>query len=329
MEEITSGVYQLKVPIPDNPLEYLLAYLIKGDGEYALVDTGWNTPEALEALQGQLAELRVDFPQIRYIFITHVHADHFGLAGKVKELSGAQIVMHEREKPFIASRYRRPKKLLNAMADWLIIHGVPQQDMPPLQRASMPVIGYVTPAAADIAVKGGEHFALGPWDLEVIWTPGHSAGHICLYDRNRRVLFSGDHILPSITPNISLHPQSKGNPLGYYLNSLKKMEELEADWVLPAHEGIIRDLRKRLRELEEHHEERLGSMLSAMNDGPRSAYYISSQVPWDIGPWEEISLWGRRAALTETLAHLEYLVREGRAEKLEENGVVLFRRAQG
>ncbi len=323
--EIMEGLCQLKVPIPNNPLGNLLAYLLKGKDSYTLVDTGWHTPEALEALERQLAELGVSLEQITHVLITHVHPDHYGLAGKIKERSGAQIIMHAAEQPLIETRYRQPAGLLDTLGDWLTQHGVPPEDMPQLQRASMPVLSYVTVVEPDVMVQDGDVLRLEPWDLEMIWTPGHSPGHLCIYERSKKLLFSGDHVLPVITPNISLNPQSGGNPLGDFMNSLKKLEGREATWVLPAHEYHFQDLGKRLKELYQHHEDRMGEMLASIAHAPQTGYYIASQARWAVGSWEQMAPLLRRSALMETLSHVELLVRQGRAAKVAANGTIRFR----
>jgi glyoxylase-like metal-dependent hydrolase (beta-lactamase superfamily II) len=160
----------------------------------------------------------------------------------------------------------------------------------------------------------------------VLWTPGHSPGHICFYERTQRVILTGDHVLPSITPNVGLHPQQLGNPLGDYLASLKRLEPLEVDDVLPAHQHSFKDLRTRLRELAEHHYERLDEMLAIVGDGHASGYDVASAVVWTIGTFDSFSPWMRRAAISETLAHLEYAVQEGRLRQVREGNIVKYER---
>lgn len=324
--EIVPGLHQLKVPIPNNPLENLLAYLLKGTDSNTLIDTGWFTPGALDALERQLGELGVKVEQISHVVLTHIHPDHYGLAGKIKERSGAQIIMHAAEQPLIETRYRSPGGLLDSMADWLARYGVPEEDMLKLQRASMPVLSFVTVVEPDLTVQDGQVLRLEPWELEVIWTPGHSPGHICLYERTKKLLFSGDHVLPVITPNVSLNPQSGGNPLGDFIDSLRKLEHLEVAWVLPAHEYHFPDLGRRLKELYHHHDKRLGEILATIALSPQTGYHIASQVRWDVGPWEGMPPLMRRAALMETLSHVELLIRQGQVARTLVNGTFLFQR---
>jgi glyoxylase-like metal-dependent hydrolase (beta-lactamase superfamily II) len=327
--EVLPGLYQLKVPIPDNPLGWVLPYLIPGDDGYTLVDSGWNTPEAFQALEDQLTELNVRFDQIKRLLVTHVHPDHYGLAGRVKEVSGAKVIIHQRERDFIRSRYRQPEQLLERMASWLVEHGVPKADVADLQSSSMPVRGFVVAVEPDEVLWGGETLDFGFYKFEVFWTPGHSPGHMCFLERTQRIILTGDHVLPGITPNVSLHPQQMGNPLGDYIASLQRLEPLEVDDVLPAHEHSFKDLQARLHEIVDHHEERLDEMLAIVGDGQATAYEVASTFTWTIGTYQSFSPWMRRAALSETLAHLEYAVYEGRLRVLKDSdGIVRYERVK-
>ena len=323
-KEILEGLYQLKVPIPNNPLGWVLPYLIPGDDGYTLVDCGWNTPEAFAALESELRELSVPFDKIKRLLITHVHPDHYGLAGRIKEVCGAEIITHQRERDFIRSRYREPEQLLERMSTWLAEHGVPKGEVEELRSSSMPVRGLVVPVDPDTVLWGGETLDFGNFKFEVFWTPGHSPGHICFYERAKRIILTGDHVLPTITPNVSLHPQQMGNPLGDYIASLQRLDTLEVDDVLPAHEHEFKGLSNRLTEIQEHHEERLGEMIAIVGEDGATAYDVASTLVWTIGTFDTFSPWIRRAAISETLAHLEYAVYEGRLSQKKRDGVVRY-----
>ncbi|MCI0778297.1 MAG: MBL fold metallo-hydrolase [Chloroflexi bacterium] len=326
-KEVLSGLYQLKVPIPNNPIGYVLPYLIPGDDGYTLVDSGWNTPEAFAALEAELKEVSVSFDQIKRLLITHVHPDHYGLAGKIKEVCGAEVIVHQRERDFIRSRYRQPGQLLERMANWLIENGVPEDEMPDMQQSSMPARAFVVPVDPDTVLWGGETLDFGVYRFEVFWTPGHSPGHICFYERAQRVLLTGDHVLPTVTPNVSLHPQQQGNPLGDYLASLERLMPLEVEEVLPAHEYSFPDLQGRLREIADHHDTRLDEMLAIVGDDGATAYDVASAIIWTTGTFDSFSHWTRRAAISETLAHLEYMVYQGRLHQTKEDGIIRYERA--
>jgi len=327
-KEVLSGLYQLKVPIPNNPIGYVLPYLIPGQDGYTLVDSGWNTPESFAALEEELEECGVTFDEIKRLLVTHVHPDHYGLAGRIKEVCGAEVIIHQRERDFIRSRYLQPEQLLERMANWLLENGVPENEMPDMQQSAMPARAFVVPVEPDRVLWGGETLDFGLYRFEVFWTPGHSPGHMCFYERAQRVILTGDHVLPTVTPNVSLHPQQLGNPLGDYLASLERLIPLDVEEVLPAHEHSFTDLQGRLEEIVDHHENRLEEMLAIVGADGATAYDVASGIVWTTGRFETFSHWTRRAAISETLAHLEYMVYQGKLHQTKVGGVVRYERAQ-
>ena len=324
-KEILPGINQLQVPIPNNPLGYVLPYLIEGDGGYLLVDSGWNAPEAYGALMAQLHALGVPLKELRRVVFTHVHPDHYGLAGRLKGDCDAELMLGAPERGFIDTRYRRPDGLLDRMSQWLLSHGAPEHEANNLRSASMPVRGFVVPADPDTLLHGGEVLKAGKYEWEVIWTPGHSPGHMCFYDRKHKIMITGDHILPTISPNVSLHPEQPGNPLHDYILSLRKIKEYDVELALPAHEYDFIDLHERIDELEAHHTERMEEMLASMSNGPVTAYEVGRHVKGVTGTFDDFTPWMKRAAIGETLAHLEHMVMEGIVERLFEDGKQLYR----
>lgn len=325
--EIAPKIHQLGIPIPGSPLQCILCYLILSDEGHILVDTGWNMDYVLDLIRNELKEINVGFAEIAFIVITHSHADHYGLAGRIKELSNAKVVMHRLDgPPFTSWPIWPPPGKADPIKGWLLANGVPEEEIDSLEIPGFP--GHeVSSIEPDITAEGGETISSGSVALEVIWTPGHSPGHICLYQRESKILFAGDHLLPNITPNVGLRPPRTGNPLADYLASLRRMEDMEVELVLPAHEYAFGNFRERVRQIQMHHDERLRAVLDAMANGARTAYEIAAQVPWDVGAWQQMSMWHRYLALGETLAHLEFLLTEGEIERGLEGGVICFQSA--
>ncbi len=324
--EIIPNIYLLKVPIPDNPLGFLNAYLVKTHEGSLLIDTGWNTEEAFASLTNQLEVIGIAWNDIRYIVITHAHPDHFGLVGRLVKHTTAKIVMHELENAFVHQRYLDFDKLLEEMGYWLRINGVPEITRPLLQRSSLSQLGYVAVAKPDIVVQGGEHLQLADFDFEIIWTPGHSQGHICLFEPKRRILFSGDHVLAKITPNISMHVQSMSNPLADYLSTLNSISKLPVEIVLPAHGDVISNLCERVAEIKQHHKDRNHEIIQVLLHGAKSAYQVSSMLSWSTGgtDWSDLPDHSKRMAVTETISHLELLFAKGLIDKTNQKGVVIY-----
>lgn len=324
--EIRPNIYLLKVPIPDNPLEYLNAYLIKTSEGSLLIDTGWNTDEAFASLTDQIKSIGIGWDDIRYIVITHAHPDHFGLVGRLVKHTKAKIIMHELENALVHQRFLEIDDLVKEMGYWLRLNGVPESTRPILQRSSLSQLGYVAVAKPDMVVQGGEHIQLGDFDLEVIWTPGHSQGHICLYEPNRRILFSGDHVLAQITPNVSMHVQTISNPLADYMSTLKSVSKLPVEIVLPAHGEVLSNLTERVEEIKQHHRDRNHEIIETLSNGAKNAYEVSSGLTWSTGgvSWSDLPDHTKRAAVTETISHLELLFAQGRIEKTSQKGIMIY-----
>ena len=330
MTEVIPGIYQLKIPLPTKEilLGYVNVYLVQGDNGCLLVDTGWDTEEAFDSLEKQLAEIGINFKDISQIIATHIHPDHCGLTGKLKQLSQAKIALHYLEKDFIEPRYKNMDKLLCQIAEWLHTNGVPNEELTKLQTASLGMAKFVTPALPDVTLYGGEIISTGVFNFQVLWTPGHSPGHISLYEPTKKVLISGDYILPKITPNIGLHPQSGTNPLGDYIDSLNTTKKLDVNLILPGHENPFTGLQSRIEELIQHHQQRNSEILETLNAKTKTAYQISTEVTWgsDINGvgWDNLTPWDRRLAILETIAHLEAMRFAGKVDKFLKNSIIYY-----
>jgi glyoxylase-like metal-dependent hydrolase (beta-lactamase superfamily II) len=320
--EIVNGLHQLKVPVPNNPVGFTLPYLFEVPGGAAIVDPGWDAPESVEALQSQLEALGLSFREIKHVIVTHVHPDHYGMAHRVKEASGCDVLVHEEDTEFL--RWRTVE-LPNTNVDaWFERHGMPVIDS--ARRASVGgrMGRWGLAVEPDRAMTDGERLRLGDFELLVMWTPGHSPGHACFYEEALELLLTGDHVLPTISPNVGLWPGSEQNPLGDYLASLRRLRGLAVKRVLPAHEYDFEDLEARLDGLEQHHEERLQEVIDTMEAGATTGYEVARGIKWSIGHFDGFDMMTRRAAMTETMAHLEHLMREGRIELREEDGRAYF-----
>jgi glyoxylase-like metal-dependent hydrolase (beta-lactamase superfamily II) len=329
MKEIVTGIYQLRIPMPNNPLECTNVYLLRGDDGCLMIDTGWNSSKALKSMKEQLNEIGLDFEDISRVIITHTHADHYGLTGRLKEETDLDISVHRLEKEALESRQEDLKEMMQRTEQWFRRHGVPSESFPTHRITPSERRRFRNPTMPDSTLNGDESIPVGDFNLELVWTPGHSPGHICLYERSRKILFSGDHVLPGITPNISLQPQSDGNPLGDFLDSLRNLKQLDVDMVLPAHEHIFTDLQERIDKIILHHHQRYSEIINAMKAGAKTAYQISDGITWlpDFGgvPFEDLTPWVKRMAVSETLAHLRAMEVDDIVEELSDNSVIHYR----
>jgi glyoxylase-like metal-dependent hydrolase (beta-lactamase superfamily II) len=314
VERLRPGLWSIPVPLPNVVLRYVLVYLLELPDGAAIIDTGWDTPEAWAALTEGIAQTGHDVADIKAILVTHTHPDHYGLAARVRAASGAWIGMHEAE---AATLMRRRSESETSGLDgrgWLLANGVPGEELdvlvgPPGRNAHL-----LAMPEPDRFLADAESIDLPGWDLSAQWTPGHTPGHLCFFEQNAKVLFTGDHILPRISPNISLLFTSVPvNPLRQYLDSLLASGEVAADEVLPAHEYRFRGLRARTDELRLHHAERLAELHGLIRRSPgQTAWQLAQDLSWSR-PWAEIHGFMRWSALGETAAHLTLLESDKRA----------------
>jgi len=181
-----------------------------------------------------------------------------------------------------------------------------------VKTASRAAREFVTVVEPDTLLEGAERLPVDESELEVVWTPGHSPGHCCFYWPARRVLFSGDHLLPKISPNIGLHPQSGADPLDDYLGSLDRIRPLEVNLVLPAHGDPFGDHRERIAAIMRHHDERKTALVDLARDGAKSGWQLAGGLFRGV---MDRNVFQQRLALQETLAHCQSLAVEGRLRK--------------
>jgi glyoxylase-like metal-dependent hydrolase (beta-lactamase superfamily II) len=292
------------------------------------VDCGWDTVDTLEALEGHTRALDIQVTDIRHLVITHIHPDHYGLAGRLREMSKADLSFHRLERLYIESRYADADGLLGEMHEWLRVNGTPPDELDKLNFGSMGILNRVQIAFPDRTLDGGEEIPCGRFAFRVIWTPGHSAGHVCLYDARQKILLSGDHVLPHITPSVGLHVRSQSNPLADYMDSLALIGRLEAELVMPGHGEPFRGLPERTGELLAHHERRLLEIVALLETQPgrsMTGYEIASRMNWSRRrTWDDLSGFERRLAVTEALAHIELLHDRGPVRKSFADGAITY-----
>ncbi|WP_336215798.1 MBL fold metallo-hydrolase [Nonomuraea sp. LPB2021202275-12-8] len=318
VERVRPGLWSVPVPIPVNPLRYVLVYALEVDDGVVIVDAGWNTDEAYDALVAGLGVAGYAITDVRAVLVTHIHPDHYGLAGRIREMSGAWIGLHPADASLVHERYDESaiESLVSKERALLDRCGVPAQTLDELAGASMMIRHMVSMAKPDRLIEDGDRLDLPGWDLRAIWTPGHSPGHLCFVSPSRKLLFSGDHVLAKITPMVAVHPQSAPNPLADYLDALAAVRELDVEEVLPAHEYRFLELRERADYVIAHHGERLAEIerVVAASDGV-TCWEVATKLTWSR-PWESIPPFMRRAANNETLAHLVWLESRGRVRRV-------------
>ena len=327
--EIVKGVHQLKLPFPGDILADINVYVIEGNDGCIMIDSGWGNQESFEALGEGLKADRLRLGDIKTIVITHIHPDHYGLASKIKQLSGAKIAMERVETGLINSRYKDFTELLKKVEEEVKRNGVPYAELPDYRDASVWMNQFVAPELPDVLLDDGDRFSNGLFELQVIKTPGHSMGHICLYESRKRLLFSGDHVLYDTTPHVGFNPQSGSNPVGDYISSLQKLKKFNVSFVLPGHGPVFNSLDLRIDQIINHHEKRKREIMRALDRGSqRSAYQIAQEITWMAEEggvaFKDLAPWNRRLAVMETVAHLRLLASEGKVSSVDMNGVSIY-----
>ncbi len=309
VEQVRAGLWSVPTPFPDNPLRYVLSYLVETSKGPVLVDTGWPSCEAWDALVAGVRATGHGVGDVLAVLVTHFHPDHSGLAHRVREVSGAWIGMHEADARALAG-LASSADFAAADQVWLTRVGVPADE---LDSTRSPVVGGSSDfSGPDVLIADGDRPLGGSTWLRTVWTPGHTPGHLCFADERHDVLLTGDHLLPRISPNISVSPLSDGDdPLGSYLNSLIGLAAHEPDEVLPAHEYRFRGLTARVAQLQAHHNARLQEVLEIVAAAPGcTTFDVAACLMWSR-PWDQNRGVVRRSAIGETFAHLLHLERRG------------------
>lgn len=311
-QRIAEDLWRLDVPLVGNPLKNLNSYLITGERSL-LIDTGFRQEPCREALERQLAEIGVDRDRMD-IFLTHLHSDHTGLAPEFIR-PGCRIYISRVDCPWMLGF--NGEEVWREMNREYIGEGFTQAEMEELWDINPAKTAGPADYEGYCVLDDGDQLTYGGHTLRCILTPGHTPGHLCLYEPDARWLFAGDHVLFHITPNIC---RWSGVPdsLGDYLDSLNKVRELPVDLLLPAHREETGDLRARAEELAAHHAHRIGNALTAVRETPGlTAYEIAGRMAWSIRcrNWAEFPLTQKFFAVGEALAHLDYLTVRGQVRR--------------
>lgn len=318
--QVAGDIYQVRVPLPF-ALRIANCYLLRGGEGWTVVDTGLNLPQGQAVWQEVFEELGIRPGDIAQIVLTHVHPDHFGMAGwiqaMVRQDGGREVpVKMSAREAVVVDQIWTHEMDYGEVRTVFSRCGLPGDVLETAMSAfgRMRPLTFPHPRAVEI-LEPGARIVMGGRSFEVILTPGHSDGHLVFYDADDGLMLSGDHVLMNITPNIGLWPNTDPDPLGRYLASLEELAASDVRLALPGHRQIIDDWRGRLEELRAHHAERLERTLAAAGGGA-TVYEVCGQI-FEV---EELTTHEIRFAVVEALAHLEYLV--GRGSLTREDGVV-------
>jgi glyoxylase-like metal-dependent hydrolase (beta-lactamase superfamily II) len=320
-QSLGNGIHLIPAPLPFKSPAWVNTYAVEADGGFLLLDCGTDWEPGRDAIRDGFAQLGLEESAVHTLVVSHLHLDHVGMSSRLVRELGCRFVMHDRAAKLV-DRYNDTPGYVERLLRIGHIHGVP----PPLLATVsgdlairpdyMPLID-----PPDHTVQDGERIEIGAgrW-LEVIHTPGHDSAHICLRDSQTGILFSGDHILPRISPVI-MWDEDLGDPLGDYLASLQRLVGMEIGLTYPAHGTLIDQGGERARQILLHHDRRLLDMTEMVLDRDSSAWEVMlrSFRP-NLSPLEA------RLAFLETVSHLEHLRLTGRVGVGVREGVRVFTR---
>lgn len=318
-----ADIQTVRVPVP-YPVKATNCYLARArDGRWDIIDTGAHTPEAVAVWEDALGRLGIGAGGVRNIYITHYHPDHIGLAGWMQQHVGGEVYLHRVEAAWVPEVWQDGMPQARRVADQFRRHGMTEDWAAAIEAQFADQYHDVIPLPRPLhTVEDGQAVPFGEGELTVVWTPGHSDGHICLFSRELATVFTGDHILTHITPNVGLWPLCEPDPLDQFLASLRKVEALAPEHYLPAHGRSFERAEGRIPELLAHHQERLSLIAETAGEG-HTAFDICVSV---FGT--KLSAHQMRFAMAETLSHLRRLQQEGRVAEEEVDGVVRYRQIQ-
>lgn len=313
--EVVPAVYRIPLPLATDGLRAVNVYAIAGADGITMIDGGWAIEGAIEALTDALAMIGYGLGDIRRFLVTHIHRDHYTLASVIADRTGAEINLGAAEKPTLDFIHDPARMTRAAFTQTFIEAGTPEiafrwedlEDIPDLAHWRAPDRWLVEDERIDIADR----------TLTVRATPGHTPGHIVFVDSDAGVVFSGDHLLPTITPSVGFVVPTPADPLRDFLDSLVAMRELGDMRILPAHGPVGMSSAERAQELLDHHDVRLQEVRGVLTSHPMSAYAVAERLRWTRRGLEfgELDIFNRGLAVIEARAHLNYLVGSGLLER--------------
>lgn len=332
VEEVYPHLFKIKMPFENSPLGHVNSYFITDGNKNLMIDTGFNINGSLDDLKDSLNKINADISDITDILLTHYHIDHVGLLSSLKVEADPNILFSKKEAELLDAMFSYPDEYLKNTLDFYSKNGVDDDVIRMIKKMNKKNFSsnfnksYKLLTKPDVPLTDNDKITIGSYSFEVIFTPGHSPGHICLYEPKYQFLIAGDHILPKTTPNVTLD-EEESNPLYDYFKSLEKIiDGLYVKRVLPGHQNIFIDIYRRVQELKDHHLERCNEILEIIWEKEMDAYQIASLLHWNVNysSWDQFDPFQKWMAIGETLAHLKFLENEGYIDIIERDGKILY-----
>ena len=320
--EIQTNFYRITLPMPYR-LRHVHVYALVQGADVALFDAGMNMPGSYELLEADLKSIGLSTKSIRHVFITHSHTDHCSMAGLLQKRTPAKIHLSAIADD-VYQHFHQAEVLIDAAKLFYARHGMSPAEVGALVEEIDEIRGIIIPFTADDHLEQNEIREFGDWKFEVIFTPGHAAGHVCFFFREEGFLLAGDHVLPYIAPSLSPNIFDEiFHPLKSYLDSLQIVEDLPVTTVYPGHGNSITDISERAAEIRTHHELRKQAVLQSLNAQPKTTYAISAELSGAASSrWDD---WEKLMALNGTYVYLQELKREGVIKETTEGNILMYK----
>jgi glyoxylase-like metal-dependent hydrolase (beta-lactamase superfamily II) len=331
---VVPGVFRLPLPLPGDGLRAVNVYAMEDGDGVVLIDAGWHREDSWDQLDRGLRQMGAVIGDVRKVLVTHIHHDHYGQAPRLRDAAGAVVVLGRGEQRSFeaitasgqsaAHADRIARLVQNGGAELLAEIDALEGAFP-----SGATRGHAIWEPPDVWAAEGSPIELTDRVLDPIETPGHTRGHLTFFDRERGLLFAGDHVLPHITPSLGLEPFADGLPLVDFILSLLHVRDLPARAVLPAHGDVFTDLPGRVEALLDHHATRLAACVGAVRSRERTAFEVAELLPWTRRQtaFNDLDLFNRLLAVGETAAHLDLLVIQGSLSAREDGAVRRYQAA--
>ena len=305
------GMHRIQITM-SFPLRWVNSYILtEPEGKVTIVDPGPRTAETEKDWYDALKGLGLTLQDIHQIVLTHHHPDHLGLSGWMQQMSGVPVLMSARSQEEADYMWGPGATIAERLPEYYRTHGMPEYKTVEIKEHMNTFISQITPLPEVTHIADGDTLQMGGKVWIAVETGGHAPGHLSFYAPESREILCGDAVLPQISPNVSLQPGSDPEPLQSYMDGLNRLNKLTVERAYPGHRNPFTRFTERTAELLAHHEERLAKLSERLQDSPAHAYDICLHL---FG--ERLGTHQLRFAMSETLAHLQELIRRDLARQV-------------
>jgi len=311
--------------MPTDGLRANNAYILlpeAGDPDtVTVIDPGFPGPRSRERIVEGLATVGAELGDIGHLLVTHAHRDHYPMAVHLRDEGVGRVGIGRPEQPSLDVLSRRQAGEPSPFLPLVRVAGADQRiiDFVAGMHAGVSASDFALP---DDWIEPGTTLGAGGRDLIAIHTPGHTRGHFVFHDVGAGVMFTGDHVLPHITPSIGFEEVPPRSPLGDFLTSLRLLRAGPDAAMMPGHGAVGDSVHRRVDQLLAHHDRRLEESLAAIGAGAETAYEVARAILWTgrARRYGDLDEFNSTLALLETHWHLTLLAERGMVQAVDETG---------